>query len=412
MNPDLYRAAAKGEIEPFNETAKDELVSIADKNTVLHVNIASQQEGERVSTEFVEGILEMCPSLLLQVNDKGDTPLHVAAKCRHPAVVEVLIKFAKKQSRELESGVDWVRWMLLVENEEKNTALHEAVQSAAKGSVEIVAEILENCPSADHRGPDGLTTLHAAVICNAEDVIKLLLEKKKILTRERDLHGWTSLHHAAYLDDRGMTALHLAASQGHERVVRRIIRHCPESYSIVDNRGWNALHFAMVSLRGGVLKSLLENPYVISLIHDRSDYRKVRESHLVVAALIATVAFAAAFTIPGGYKSDNGTAILRGNTAFQAFIISDTIAMVLSLSAVFIHFVLSFEVGGKAEIDLLVTAFISTMTSMGAMVIAFVTGTYAMLATSLGLAIITCFIGLTFFLLALCVMRRAFYIIE
>lgn len=40
--------------------------------------------------------------------------------------------------------------------------------AAAKGSVEMVAEILENCPSADHRGPDGLTTLHAAVICNAE----------------------------------------------------------------------------------------------------------------------------------------------------------------------------------------------------------------------------------------------------
>ncbi|KAH9682259.1 hypothetical protein KPL71_027282 [Citrus sinensis] len=162
----------------------------------------------------------------------------------------------------------------------------------------------------------------------------------------------------------------------------------------------------------GLLFVRPRDPDDVLKMEDRSDYRKVRESHLVVAALIATVAFAAAFTIPGGYKSDNGTAILRGNTAFQAFIISDTIAMVVSLSAVFIHFVLSFEVGGKAEIDLLVTAFISTMTSVGAMVIAFVTGTYAMLAPSLGLAIITCFIGLTFFLLALCVMRRAFYIIE
>ncbi|KDO53906.1 hypothetical protein CISIN_1g037701mg [Citrus sinensis] len=334
MNPDLYRDAAKGEIEPFNEIAKDELVSIAthEKNTVLHVNIASQQEGERVSTEFVEGILEMCPSLLLQVNDKGDTPLHVAAKCRHPAVVEVLIKFAKKQSRELESGVDWIRWMLLVENEEKNTALHEAVQSAAKGSVEMVAEILENCPSADHRGPDGLTTLHAAVICNAEDVIKLLLEKKKILTRERDRHGWTSLHHAAYLghsnitsmmlkseddkivalykeDDRGMTALHLAASQGYERVVRRIIRHCPESYSIVDNRGWNARHFAMVSLRGGVLKSLLENPYVISLIHGRD-----KNGNTPLHVLAAACRDSSYFIVP---DSDMYEAVNKQNTSVE-----------------------------------------------------------------------------------------------
>lgn len=126
------------------------------------------------------------------------------------------------------------------------------------------------------------------------------------MTRERDRHGWTSLHHAAYLghsnitsmmlkseddkivalykeDDRGMTALHLAASQGHERVVRRIIRHCPQSYSIVDNRGWNARHFAMVSLRGGVLKSLLENPYVISLIHGR-DKNGNTPLHVLAAA--------------------------------------------------------------------------------------------------------------------------------
>lgn len=80
-----------------------------------------------------------------------------------------------------------------------------------------------------------------------------------------------------------MTALHLAASQGHERVVRRIIRHCPESYSIVDNRGWNARHFTMVSLRGGVLKSLLENPYVISLVHGR-DKNGNTPLHLLAAA--------------------------------------------------------------------------------------------------------------------------------
>ena len=50
MNTDLYRAAAKGEIEPFIEIAEDELVSIVThhRNTVLHVNIASQR-GARVS---------------------------------------------------------------------------------------------------------------------------------------------------------------------------------------------------------------------------------------------------------------------------------------------------------------------------------------------------------------------------
>ena len=68
---------------------------------------------------------------------------------------------------------------------------------------------------------------------------------------------------------------------------------------------------------------------------------KARESHLVVAALIATVTFATAFTLPGGYKSDRGTAILVKKAVFIVFVISDTMSMVLSISAVFIHFLIS-----------------------------------------------------------------------
>ena len=65
---------------------------------------------------------------------------------------------------------------------------------------------------------------------------------------------------------------------------------------------------------------------------------KAKESHLVVAALIATVTFGATFTLPGGYKSDRGTAILAKKADFIVFVISNTMLMVLSISAVFIHF--------------------------------------------------------------------------
>ncbi|KDO36233.1 hypothetical protein CISIN_1g030637mg [Citrus sinensis] len=141
---------------------------------------------------------------------------------------------------------------------------------------------------------------------------------------------------------------------------------------------------------------------------------KASEYHLVVAALIATVTFAAAFTLPGGYKSDTedgpnrGTAILSKNTAFQAFVISDAIAMVLSLSAVFVHFILSLKYF-KKFIFLFVFALYFTVFAMEAMMVAFVTGTYAMLATpSLGLAIATCIIGLTFFLWAFFMISMVF----
>jgi hypothetical protein len=136
---------------------------------------------------------------------------------------------------------------------------------------------------------------------------------------------------------------------------------------------------------------------------------RARESHLVVAALIATVTFAAAFTLPGGYKNDRGTAILAKKAAFIVFVISDAMSMVLSILAVFIHFLISlihgFEMVKDKVIDedtteiLFVVATLFTMIGMGTMIIAFVTGTYAVLEPSLELAISTCLIGLSFFVL-------------
>jgi len=136
---------------------------------------------------------------------------------------------------------------------------------------------------------------------------------------------------------------------------------------------------------------------------------KVRESHLVVAALIATVTFAATFTLPGGYKSDRGTAILAKKAAFIVFVIADAMSMVLSIFAVFIHFLISLIKGLGMEKDKVINedttlklfafATLLTMIGMGIMIIAFVTGTYVVLEPFLGLAINTCLIGLSFFFL-------------
>lgn len=106
----------------------------------------------------------------------------------------------------------------------------------------------------------------------------LLHEEKRSLTAVRDKYGWTPLHHAAYSGreltsklllecdrsaafigdkDRNMTALHLAAARGHIMVVDRILSSCEDCCAQVDERGWNFLHFAMVSLDLFQLSGLL-----------------------------------------------------------------------------------------------------------------------------------------------------------
>jgi hypothetical protein len=129
------------------------------------------------------------------------------------------------------------------------------------------------------------------------------------------------------------------------------------------------------------------------------------EAHIVVAALVATVTFAAAFTMPGGYKNEQGTPVLIKNAAFVVFVISDAIAMVLSTSALFMHFYWAL-LGKRGQVEEDIKGNFSDWTStliilaIPAMVIAFITGSYAVLSTSSWLAITTCFIGVAFFFFA------------
>jgi len=142
---------------------------------------------------------------------------------------------------------------------------------------------------------------------------------------------------------------------------------------------------------------------------------KARESHLVVAALIATVTFAAAFTLPGGYKSDKGTAILAKKFAFIAFVISDAISLMLSIFAVFIHSLMALIQGLEldkykvikkdATMKLFGVATMFTLVSMVTMFTAFIMGILAVLESSRGLAISIFLIDLSFSFL-LCLVYR------
>ncbi|KAL8257609.1 hypothetical protein R6Q59_029650 [Mikania micrantha] len=57
---------------------------------------------------------------------------------------------------------------------------------------------------------------------------------------------------------------------------------------------------------------------------------------MVVATLIVTVAFAAAFTIPGGYKADNGLPLFIHQRTFLVFVIADAISLFSSSTSILV----------------------------------------------------------------------------
>ncbi|KAJ0644681.1 putative PGG domain-containing protein [Helianthus annuus] len=72
---------------------------------------------------------------------------------------------------------------------------------------------------------------------------------------------------------------------------------------------------------------------------------------MVVATLIATIAFAAAFTLPDGYNQNTGIPFFRTEPAFIIFVISDAVSLISSSTSVLIF--LSILTSRYAEHDFL-----------------------------------------------------------
>ena len=131
----------------------------------------------------------------------------------------------------------------------------------------------------------------------------------------------------------------------------------------------------------------------------RKDIKSLTQTYTgntsVVAILIATITFAAAFTLPGGYITDagnEGLPIMARKIAFKAFLISNALAMCSSLADAFIcviarwedlEFLLYYRSFTK---KLMWFAFMATTT-------AFATGLYTVLAPQLPwLAVAICIV--------------------
>ncbi|KAF8032270.1 hypothetical protein BT93_D1258 [Corymbia citriodora subsp. variegata] len=191
MHPEVYKAAKSGdyarlmriisgnEEDFFHQTTPKE-------NNILHV--AAQYKWVNFIENFLQCPLRSC--LLWQGNYKGDTPLHVAAKVGSNKMVQVFINEAKSPYQP-----DACKELLRRQNSRKDTMLHYAVRGAHSEVVELlikedpqlcditnaadesplymaanrrlpyIIELILNASSSSssHKGPNGLTGLHAAV---------------------------------------------------------------------------------------------------------------------------------------------------------------------------------------------------------------------------------------------------------
>ncbi|GMI73801.1 hypothetical protein HRI_001049400 [Hibiscus trionum] len=200
--------------------------------------------------------------------------------------------------------------------------------AAKSGITEMVDEILQRFPVAIHETNSEKKNIVLLAVENRQPHVYELLLKKNIMKdsvfRAVDRNGNSALHLAAMLGDHRPWLIPGAALQmqweikWYEFVKHSMPVHFFPRYN-KDNKTpkdiFTETHKHLVDKGGEWLTN-------------------TSESCSVVAALIATVAFATSTTVPGGVKSESGTPTLENHPAFDVFAISSLITLCFSVTAV------------------------------------------------------------------------------
>ncbi|KAL2253125.1 UNVERIFIED_CONTAM: Protein ACCELERATED CELL DEATH 6 [Sesamum indicum] len=309
-------------------------------------------------TDCVLLILQLSPeSIVEQLKEKS--PIHAAIKGKNRDVLEAMLNMNTN--------------LVQLRDAKGRNPLHYA---ASLGYLEEVRYLLDKCaPSATQRDNSGSFPIHLASINGSVEIISLLLQDCPCPEELLDRNDLNILHLAAkngrynivrYIlstpalrklinmkDKNGNVPLHLASREGHPRIVSALTWDKRVDVKIVNNEGMTALDVAEYYMKynsqfrqrltwaalkaAGTPRSLYrtttggQNSKKSS---NMENYKERVNTLLLVSTLVATVTFAAGFTVPGGYNTsdgDLGIAAMLREKGFHIFVFCDTIAMFSSI---------------------------------------------------------------------------------
>uniref|UniRef100_A0A0E0F4C6 PGG domain-containing protein n=1 Tax=Oryza meridionalis TaxID=40149 RepID=A0A0E0F4C6_9ORYZ len=383
---------------------------------------------------FCKDVVALNRSLLAAVNSYGETPLLTAVTTGRTLLASELLRLCCQFGlsevilKQDDGGSNALHHAIRNSSDagcRRHNALHAAVRNgnsgyvttnngtpllisaAFRGHIGIVQEILSYCPDAPYStNEDGWTCLHQAVNAGHTEFVKFILATPQLrkLTSIRDSNGKTALHYAvmkcnpkmvaALLSHRGIDITMLDNSSGPPNSQLRVVSDDAKTLNWnevsmllleADPQDASSMHNLYMEVKNEVTKEARLNAMSLTQTYTSNTS--------LVAILITTITFAAAFTLPGGYKTDAGSEglpVMAKKFAFQAFLVSDTLAMCSSFSVAFICIIAKWE-------DLQFLIHYRTITkklmwfSYMATSTAFATGLYTVLAARLQwLAITIC----------------------
>ncbi|KAL4604592.1 hypothetical protein ACB092_10G202500 [Castanea dentata] len=270
---------------------------------------------------------------------------------------------------------------------EKGSSLPESplLTAAKNGIIEMVKEILKTFPMAIHDTTKEKNIILVAVE-NRQPQIYQLLSKSKLgenlqtnsMLQARDKDDNNVLHLAAKLGKHQSWLIPGAALQMQSEIKwYEFVKSTVPKYLLHQTNNDNKTPADIFT----------ENHK--NLVKEGGEWlNKTSESCSVVAALIATVAYATSTTVPGGVKQNSGTPILESHPAFDIFAVTSLVALCFSVTALFLFLsILTSRYQEKNfRVDLprkLLLGLTSLFVSIAAMLISFCAGHFFVLKDKL-----------------------------
>ncbi|KAF2320471.1 hypothetical protein GH714_027595 [Hevea brasiliensis] len=201
--------------------------------------------------------------------------------------------------------------------------------AAEQGNAQFLATLLSSYPSlAFEVNENGYTIFHIAILHRHMNVFKLIYEiasLKYFVNMKKDKEGNNMLHLAGKL-----------AAPGRQNVVPGAALQLQRDLLLFEEVKEVVLPYQIEEKneRGQTPTDIFIEQHEILIQAGEEWMRNTTNSCMVVATLVATVVFAAAFTIPGGNGQDNGIPIFLNETWFKIFAISDALSLIFSISSI------------------------------------------------------------------------------
>ncbi|KAL4556824.1 hypothetical protein LXL04_034988 [Taraxacum kok-saghyz] len=319
------------------------------------------------------------------LNSSGDTPLHVASMLGHVNfVMEIVIRkpylvMETNSERRLplhiasaKGHVELVRFFLsairsseacLARDSDGRNPLHLA---ATKGRLEVVKLLVQAQPEAARAMVQHDTILHLCVLHNQPEIIKFLIETDgdHEFVNSKDSYGNNILHLAVVhrqietinllllntsvevnaSNTNGETPMDILAQGPRDLKYKQILRSLISAGAV--EAQISGIQISLDRLENNTKQAMVSPLKIKESPRNYDNWLDTkRNSLMVVASLIATMAFQAGTNPPGGFWQDNsptdshhqpGYAVMVSNApnTYQAFLVCSTVGYVSSLTII------------------------------------------------------------------------------